>query len=298
MTLASEDGFLPEGAEKEGSPPPPGSLVLGPLVITPQIQGIAIAVVGVGLAGVLGWKLILPAMTQTQELEAKITELNNNIEGQKKRKAKLQEVTNQLESAKQEKENVMALFGKNDFLETLLFDVNKIVVENHKGTIQKFNPVKSSSSGWILGETPAGAAGQTAAAQPAAGATPAAGAAAAPPGPKLSEAIKGVTIQVQMQGKWEQQQAALQDLERLPAMVLMDQFVLEVDRSNQKLLSSRVNQYTPEGEPKLNTSFNLLAVVPLPAEELEKLAAPPPPKEEEKKEGEAPAPATPEAKPE
>lgn len=291
MTLASEEAFLPDGAEQEGPPPPPGTLVLGPLKITPQIQGAAIAVVGVALAGVVGWKLILPAMTQTQELETKISELNNNIEGQKKRKAKLQEVTSQLESAKQEKENVMALFGKNDFLETLLFDVNKIVVEKHKGTIQKFNPVKNSSSGWILGETPAGAAGQPAAA-PAAAAPAAGGAEAAPPGPKLSEAIKGVTIQVEMQGKWEQQQAALQDLERLPAMVLMDQFVLEVDRSNQKLLSSRVNQYTPEGEPKLNTSFNLLAVVPLPAEELEKLAAPPPPKEEEKKEGEA-APATP-----
>ena len=166
MTLASEEGFLPEGAEKEGPPPPPGSLVLGPLVITPQIQGIAIAVVGLVLAGVVGWKLILPAMTQTQELETKISELNNNIEGQKKRKAKLKEVTDQLESAKQEKENVMALFGKNDFLETLLFDVNKIVVENHKGTIQKFNPVQKSSSGWILGETPAGAAAQPAAAKP------------------------------------------------------------------------------------------------------------------------------------
>ncbi len=284
MTLASEEGFSPEGAEKESPPPPPGSLVLGPLVITPQIQGIAIALVGVALAGVVGWKLILPAMTQTQELEAKITELNNNIEGQKKRKAKLQEVTNQLESAKQEKENVMALFGKSDFLETLLFDVNKIVVEKHKGTIQKFNPVQKSKSGWIFGETDAAAGAQPAAAPPADGA------AAAPPGPKLSEAIKGVTIQVEMQGKWEQQQAALQDLERLPAMVLMDEFVLEVDRSDQKLLSSKPNQFIPQGEPKLNTSFNLLAVVPLPAEQLEKLAAPPP---EEKKEGEAPAPATP-----
>ncbi len=284
MTLASEEGFLPEGAEQEGPPPPPGTLVLGPLKITPQIQGAAIA-----LAGVVGWKLILPAMTQTQELEAKISELNNNIEGQKKRTAKLQEVKNQLENAKKEKENVMALFGKNDFLETLLFDVNKIVVEKHKGTIQKFNPVQNSSSGWIFGETPPGAAGQQAAA-PAAAAPAAGGAEAAPPGPKLSEAIKGVTIQVEMQGKWEQQQAALQDLERLPAMVLMDQFVLEVDRSNQRLLSPRPNQFIPQGEPKLNTSFNLLAVVPLPAEELEKLAAPP--KEEEKKEGEA-APATP-----
>lgn len=290
MTLASEEGFVPQGAEQEGPPPPPGTLVLGPLKITPQIQGIAIALVGVALAGVVGWKLILPAMTQTQELEAKISELNNNIEGKKKTKAKLQEVTDLMEKAQQEKENVMALFGKNDFLETLLFDVNKIVVENHKGTIDKFNPAKTSSSDWILGKTPAGAGGQPAPAPPASGA------AAAPAGPKLSEAIEGVTVQVEMQGKWEQQQAALQDLERLPAMVLMDQFVLEVDRTNQKLLSPRLNQFIPQGEPQLKTRFNLLAVVPLPAEQLEKLAAPTP--KEEKKEGEAPAPATPEATPE
>jgi type IV pilus assembly protein PilO len=295
MTLASEEGFVPQGAEQEGPPPPPGTLVLGPLKITPQIQGVAIALVGVALAGVVGWKLILPAMTQSQELEAKISELNNNIEGQKKRKAKLQEVTDMMENAKQEKENVMALFGKNDFLETLLFDVNKIVVEKHQGTIDKFNPAKNSSSDWILGKTPAGEGEQPAAAAPAA-APPAGGAAAAPAGPKLSEAIEGVTIEVEMQGKWEEQQAALQDLERLSAMVLMDAFVLEVDRTNQKLLSPRLNQFIPQGEPQLKTRFNLLAVVPLPAEELEKLAAPPP--KEEKKEGEAPAPATPEAKPE
>lgn len=292
MTVASEEGFVPQGAEQEGPPPPPGSLVVGPLVITPQIQGIAIAMVGVVLAGVVGWKLILPAMTQTQELEAKISELNNNIEGQKKRKAKLQEVTNLMEKAKQEKESVMALFGQSDFLDTLLFDVNRIVVQKHDGTIEKFNPAKTSSSGWILGQTE-GAAGGQAAAQPAA--QPGAADAAAAAGPKLSEAIEGVTIEVEMQGRWEQQQAALQDLERLPAMVLMDQFVLEVDRSNQKLLSPRPNQYIPQGEPQLKTKFNLLAVVPLPAEQLEKLAAPP--KEEEKKEGEAGS-TTPEAKPE
>lgn len=292
MTLASEEGFVPQGAEQEGPPPPLGSLVLGPLVITPQIQGIAIAMVGVVLAGVVGWKLILPAMTQTEELEAKISELNNNIEVQKKRKAKLQEVTSLMEKAKQEKESVMALFGKSDFLDTLLFDVNKIVVQ-YDGTIEKFNPAKTSSSGWILGKTE-GAAGGQPAAQPAA--QPGAADAAAA-GPKLSEAIEGVTIEVEMQGRWEQQQAALQDLERLPAMVLMDQFVLEVDRSNQKLLSPRPNQYIPLGEPQLKTKFNLLAVVPLPAEQLEKLAAPP--KEEEKKEGEAGSTTpTPEVKPE
>ena len=86
-----------------------------------------------------------------------------------------------------------------------------------------------------------------------------------------------------MEGKWQQQQASLQDLERLPAMVLMDRFQLDVDREGQTLVSEKVNQYTPLGEPKLITSFNLLAVVPLPAEELEKLAAPPPPPPEEQK---------------
>lgn len=275
MTLASEEGFVPEGVEaEEGPPPPPGSFVVGPIVITPMLQGIALGVLGIAGAAALAWYLLLPAMSKTSEIEQKINENQTNIEEQKKRKAKLQEVTDKMEEAKQQKENVMALFGKNDFLETLLFDVNRIVVENHKATMQAFNPVEKSSSSWVFGEEGSG--------KPAA--APAAGDAAAAK-PKLSEAIEGVTIEVQIEGKWQQQQATLRDLERLPAMVLMDNFTLEVDRSPQKLIVETVNQYTPQGEPKLNTSFNLLAVVPLPAEQLEKLAAPPPP-EEDKKEGE------------
>ncbi len=271
MTLASEKGFVPGFDDQEGPPPPPGSLVVGPLVITPMIQGIALGVIGIGLAGVLGWKILLPAMSKTAEIEQKITETQTNIEGQRKRKAKLKEVTNKLEVAEQQKENVMALFGKNDFLETLLFDVNKIVVEQHKATMQTFNPVEKSSSSWILGAEEA----------PAKGGKPApADNANAPGAPKLSEAIEGITIAVQMEGKWQQQQATLQDLERLPAMVLMDEFSLEVDREEQKLVAESMNKYTAQGEPKIKTSFNLLAVVPLPAEELEKLAAPPPPPEE------------------
>lgn len=274
MTVASEEGFVP-GLDEEGPPPPPGSLVVGPLVITPIVQGIAIGALGIALAGVLVWKMLLPAMSKTGELEQKITETENNIENQKNRKAKLKEVTDKLEVAEQQKENVMALFGKNDFLETLLFDVNKIVVENHRATMQTFNPVEDSKSSWIFGGEAAAAGGK-----PAQGNADA----EAKEKPKLSQAIEGVTISVQMEGEWQQQQATLHDLERLPAMVLMDGFSLQVDREGQKLVAESLNQFTPQGQPKLITSFNLLAVVPLPAEELEKLAAPPPPPEEEKKE--------------
>jgi type IV pilus assembly protein PilO len=275
MTVANEQGFVPGFDEQEGPPPPPGSLVVGPLVITPMIQGIALGVVGVALAGFLAWKMLLPAMSKTGEIEQKITETKTNIEGQRKRKAKLKEVTDKLEVAEQQKESVMALFGKNDFLETLLFDVNKIVVEQHKATMQTFNPVEKSSSSWIFGSEEVPGKGKPA---------PEKADAAAPAGPKLSEAIEGKTIEVKMEGEWQKQQATLQDLERLPAMVLMDEFRLEVDREAQKLVAESLTKYTPQGEPTLKTSFNLLAVVPLPAEELEKLAAPPPPPEEKKEE--------------
>ena len=273
MTVASEQGFGTEGFEEEGPPPPPGSFVVGPLVITPMIQGIALGVLGIAGAAALAWYLLLPALSKTTELQQKIEETKTNIEGQKKRKAKLQEVTKNLEIAQEQKENVMQLFGDNEFLETLLFDVNKIVVEEHKGTMRVFNPVQKSSNSWILGGEPAAGGTQT----------PPANAAAATAGPQLSEAIEGISIDVEMEGKWQQQQASLQDLERLPAMVLMDRFQLQVDREDQKLVSEKVNEYTPLGEPKLITSFNLLAVVPLPAEELEKLAAPPPPPPEQEK---------------
>ncbi|WP_199247385.1 type 4a pilus biogenesis protein PilO [[Phormidium] sp. ETS-05] len=267
--------------EQAGAPPPAGSVVLGPLVITPMIQGVLAAVAGVAVAGLLVWKLVLPAMATRSTLETEIATIKGDISNKEKTAATLKEAEAKLEEAKRQKNDVISLFPDNKALQTLLLDINKIV-KQRGAQLGSFKPLTEDN--WIL--KPEGtAAGGAAPPPPPAGAD---GKAANPAADlKLTQAIEGKTVEMELKGNFNQVQASLRDFERLQQMVLLDGFTLKLNAESQYVVVNSQGQIVKRGEPEIETKFKLMAVVPLPAEELEKLAAPPPPPENP--EGQPPA---------
>ncbi|GAB4295353.1 MAG: hypothetical protein Fur0025_32420 [Oscillatoriaceae cyanobacterium] len=260
--------------EQAGAPPPAGSVVLGPLVITPMIQGVLAAVAGLAVAGLLVWKLVLPALATRSTLETEIAAIKGDISNKEKTAATLKEAEAKLEEAKRQKNDVISLFPDNKALQTLLLDINKIV-KQRGAQLGAFKPVTEDN--WILKPEGAAAGGAAPAPPPPTGA-PADGKAAAPAANlKLTQAIEGKTVEMELKGNFNQVQASLRDFERLQQMVLLDGFTLKLNPESQYVVVNSQGQIVKRGEPKIETKFKLMAVVPLPAEELEKLAAPPPP---------------------
>jgi type IV pilus assembly protein PilO len=277
MTFSDE--FIPM-EEPQEAPPPPGSIVFAGVVLTPKIQGIAFGVLGAALAGVLVWKLLLPALSQNQELKASIDSKTGEIEATKERVKRLEAARNNLEEVKQRKENVLALFSQQGGLETLLLDINAIVKPKQGAKLELFKPQEKLDNAWIFEAGAAG--GNQAAANQSSGGAEGDNAAAAPTAASLSlsQAIEGTSRELKMQGNFEQTRETLRDIERLQQLIAIDQFTSELTPESQKIFVDPSGQITGQETPKLNTSFKLLAIVPKSQEELQKLAAPPPPKEE------------------
>lgn len=268
----TDANFMPFG-EEEAAPPPPGSVVIGPLTLTPAIQGALAAVVGVGIAVFLIWKMVLPAMEKRDQLDADIVKTKQEIQQRQTEVAQLNEIKAKQEEAKQKRERVITLLPENKVLQTLLLDVNRIV-KTRGSQLEGFKPVVSRGNNWIL--EGAGGAGAPA---PAKGKPAAASAGAL----KLSQAIEGETVAIELDGRFDRVRDTLRDLERLQQIVLVDKFTLTIDSETQYVEVNRLGSVVGQGKPRIKTRFDLMAVVPVAEEQLAKLAAPPEAKEEKKK---------------
>jgi type IV pilus assembly protein PilO len=120
MTVANE--FGPGGQAEESS----GKEIFG-IKLTPQIQAIAIAVVGLGIAGGIAYQFVLPEMQKTDEIKQKIsegkqTQLQLQAQIQKKAEAETKQ-----DEAKQRLVEVTAMFASDASANTLLLDMTQLV---------------------------------------------------------------------------------------------------------------------------------------------------------------------------
>lgn len=270
MTVSEQ--FMAMQAARAEEAPPPGSYKIGSFVLTPQIQGILIAVLGLGLAGFAGFKMLLPAMEEQTSLKSQIAAKEAEIATQRSKISQMEEARANLITTQQQKENVLALFAQGATLETLLLDINQIVRQSG-GNLESFKPLESSPNEWIFTEGPAQAGG--------AAAPPPADPAAAPPPTTpsltLSQAVEGKTMALEMAGNYQQTLDTLRRLERLQQMVVFGQFTSALGQGSQRIFVDPDGKITEQAPANLETVFNLIAVMPLPPEQLKNLAAPPPP---------------------
>lgn len=283
MTVSEE--FIPMAEEQADAPPPPGSYKIGNFVITPMHQGIALGVVGVAIAAFVAFKMVMPAFAESDRLKSEIATKQAEITKQKSAISQIDEAKANLESIKQQKENVLALFAQGTTLETLLLDINTIVKQSG-ATLESFKPVEKPPNEWIFEEgQPAAGAAPPAQQAPPEG-QPAEGAAPAAPALTLSQALTGKTLALQMQGSYQNTLETLRKLEQLQQMVVVGEFTAQLADDSQKIFVNPDGKITEQAKPTLETVLNLIAVMPLPPEQLEQLAAPPPPPAEgEKVEG-------------
>ncbi|MCT7973498.1 hypothetical protein [Laspinema olomoucense] len=284
MTVSEQ--FMAMEAARAEAAAPPGSYKIGSFVLTPQIQGILIAVLGLGLAGFAAFKMLLPAMEEQTNLKTQIAAKEAEIANQQSKIRQMEEAKANLATTQERKENVLALFAQGATLETLLLDVNQIVRQSG-GKLESFKPIEPSPNEWIFTEAPAAAGGAAApppaapAAAPPAATTPPTDPAAAPPPPTpsltLSQAVEGKTMALEMAGSYQQTLDTLRRLERLQQMVVFGELSSQLGEGTQTIFVNPDGKITEQAPASLETNFNLIAVMPLPPEQLKNLAAPPPP---------------------
>jgi type IV pilus assembly protein PilO len=212
--------------------------------LSPMLLGGVLAVIGFAGAGYFGYTNLMPQQQANQELQMKLSSLQQQIQERQDNAKKIAEAKVKLEKAKVQQQAVLALFANDQKLDTLLLDLNKLI-NTRQGELQKFNPDAAATG--VINDGSLGSA--------------------------LNGKLRRKSTDVEVDGSFEQMQSILRTVERLDQLLILKDFQADLVLANTNNLSGGG---VISSTPKIKTKFKLQAVIPLTAEESAAAAAPPP----------------------
>jgi type IV pilus assembly protein PilO len=218
----------------------PNHPVIFGLTISPLMIGGAVGVIGLIAAGFVGMTYVMPRFQANQELEAKVTDVKQQIQDRKNNAIKIVEAEEKFKVATAQKEAVLNLFANDKKLDTLLLDFNKLVNER-QGELRKYTPDLASTG--PISDSSLGSA--------------------------LNGKIRRKSIDVEMTGGFEQILSILRTVERMDRFLLLKDF--KADLRSPTVNTGVAN--TTVSDPKLKAGFKLQAIIPLTTEETAAAAA-------------------------
>ncbi|WP_445173175.1 pilus assembly protein PilO [Microcoleus sp.] len=240
------------------------------LKLTPQVQAIGIAVLGLLLAGGLGYQFVLPEFQKGGEFkqklsESKQTQLQLQAQIQKKAEAEAKQ-----EEAKQRRANVTAMFASDASANTLLLDMTQLVNrinagvqgDDLKAKITKFEPYLP----------PAAATAAPAARDPDILADTSFG-------PSLAGKLRRKKFKVEFEGNFAQTRNFMRNLELMQSLLVVRNLKSELPPSPPSIQVDLVKgKIVPVPQPQtiIKTAFDLHALLPLKQEEKSPIPAPSP----------------------
>jgi len=238
------------------------------LKLTPQVQAIGIAVLGLLLAGGLGYQFVLPEFQKGDEFKQKITESKQTqlqLQAQIQKKA---EAEAKQEEAKQRRANVTAMFASDASANTLLLDMTQLVNrinagvqgDDLKAKITKFEPYLPAAA----------ATAATAAQDPDILADTSFG-------PSLAGKLRRKKFKVEFEGNFAQTRNFMRNLELMQSLLVVRNLRSELLSSTQAIEVDFVKgKIVPVAQPQtiIKTAFDLHALLPLKQEEKPPTSAP------------------------
>lgn len=226
------------------------------ITFTPQVSGITFGILGLLAAFYIIFSFGFAAFENYQKLKQLEQEKQQQIDFQKTRGAaqKFAQAERDLREAKATKLQVQSLFSSEQTLDTLLFDISNLASAK-KVNLTNFQPEAGEAK--AVNDSSLGN--------------------------ELNGKLKQESINLAMEGSFEDTEKLLQDLERLQPLLLVKNINVSLDAKDLvgTVYVDTVNKkakVVPGSKNKLNTSFTLKAILPFSEEELKEIAA----KEQEK----------------
>lgn len=232
---ASEEYISLEDGQLEAAPNYP--TVFG-VTLTPAASGVAIAFLGLAGTVYLVFNLVMPAWQKYQELTASRDQKQALITQKQSVQAQTAKARAELVQAKQQQVDVLALFADERTLDTLLLDLNRVVEAGNaklqrnavRAKLKRFVPVNQYAESITDGSL----------------------------GAEVNGKLKRRTVNVELEGTFEQTQSILRNIERLqPLLIIKDyQSTLAQVPTNAQGKAVRT------GAAAITTSFQLQALMP------------------------------------
>ncbi len=236
---SSEDFTSFDDGSLEAAPNYPS--VFG-ITLTPVIGGALIAVLGLAGTLYLLLTLVMPTWQKYQEMEASRNQKQALIAQKQAIQGQIEKIRTELAQAKQQKSEVLVLFANEKTLDTLLLDLNQVVESGNarlqrndfRGKLKRFVPVNQSAELIADGSL----------------------------GSEVNGKLKRRTINVEVEGTFEQTQSIMRNIERLQPLLIFKDYQSTLGQAAPDSRGKTVN-----GPPTITTSFQLQALMPVNSEE-------------------------------
>ena len=238
------------------------------LKLTPQVQAIGIAVLGLVLAGGLGYQFVLPEFQKGGEFKQKITETKQTQQQLQAQIQKKAEAEAKQEEAKQRRANVTAMFASDASANTLLLDMTQLVNrinagvqgDDLKAKITKFEPYLPAATAAPAAQDPDILADTSF-------------------GPSLAGKLRRKKFKVEFEGNFAQTRNFMRNLELMQSLLVVRNLKSELLSSTQPMeVNFLKGKIVPVDRPQtiIKTAFDLHALLPLKQEEKPPTPAPSP----------------------
>ena len=255
--------FISSGqAEETGTPE-----IFG-IKLTPQVQAIGVAVLGLVVAGGIGSQFVLPESQKSDEIQQKIAASEKTKVELKTLILKKSEAKAKQDEAKQRRANVTAMFASDAGSNTLLLDMTQLVNrinagvqgDDLKAKITKFEPdIPPSAAAPVPGAPDPDILSDTSF------------------GPSLAGKLRRKKYKVEFEGSFAQTRNFMRNLELMQSLLVVRNLKSALTAPNQTIeVDFLKGKIVPVQQPqtKITTAFELHALLPLKQEE--KLPTPAP----------------------
>lgn len=222
------------------------------LLKDPKVIGIAVGVLGAGFAGWVVYSSIMPAIEKGKTLNQEVDGAIAKIAEQKKQIQERPKAEAALEKAQENRDDVTRLFASDRTMETLLYDINKLVDtinsgiadEDKMAKMTRFTPEVAKDGNYIVNDGSLG--------------------------PLVNGKLKRRKFKVEFEGTYPQTRAFAIALERMQPLLAIKNLRTQLQQQGQTLqVEWKQGKFIPTevSENRLRTSFDLHALLALSEEE-------------------------------
>ncbi|MGD1896845.1 MAG: hypothetical protein ACFB16_07820 [Phormidesmis sp.] len=256
------DFVPPEDADFIDEPVNP--VVFG-VEFTPTIIGILIALAGIGGAAYLFVNKVQPVSVQNDTLRTEIAQKEGDLVAQADRLEDIAKIEAELEVAMQRRRNVYSLFANERTMDTLLLDINQRIESSNAALAGVKNQVRERGIPPVVLEAQLKSFS---------------------PGEKIviSDSSLGAEIngklrrevyKINFSGDYAQTQSILRNLERLEPLLMVRNFSVNSGQAIEETIIGSDGQVIKEPKAKLETSFEIDALMPTADADVPPEVAPP-----------------------
>ena len=247
MTLSGD--FIP--AEDDLYDEPTNPVVFG-LELTPKVLGILAALAGIGLAIFLFQRFVQPVRQSNQELRESIAEKERQLATQEERLEEIAELEEARDAALVQRRNVYSLFADESSMDTLLLDINQRIKNSNATIAASRNQVLARGVPPILVEAQLRSfvpSGETVIEDGSLG-------------EGVNGKLKRQTYSIEFSGDFAQTQSILSNIERLEPLLLLREFSLSSAETVNETVLNAQGQVVPQPKERINSSFEVDALIP------------------------------------